>query len=169
MKPARRGVWILRARFVVASLALAASVAGLSGVGAPAHAASPTDGVQWNLVWSDEFDGPDGSLPDPTKWAHDTGGHGWGNNELQNYTNRVENTRQEGGHLVLEARQEAFGTNAYTSGRLKTQGIIDWTYGKFEARLKIPTGRGLWPAFWMLGSNISQPGIGWPRCGEIDI
>jgi len=118
----------------------------------------------WRLVWHDEFDG---TALDTTKWVRETGGNGWGNGELEFYTNRVENARVENGYLVIEARREAFGNQAYTSARLKTQGLGVWKYGRIEARIQIPRGQGLWPAFWMLGDNIPQ--VGWPTCGEIDI
>lgn len=126
----------------------------------------------WSLVWSDEFAQPDGSPPDASKWVYDLGGGGWGNNELQTYTRRTNNCRVENGQLVIEARQEdhtgADGiARGYTSARLKTQGKAAWTYGRMEARLKVPRGQGLWPAFWMLGTNIDT--VGWPTCGEIDI
>jgi beta-glucanase (GH16 family) len=117
----------------------------------------------WNLVWSDEFNQPDGSLPDATKWAFDLGGNGWGNNELETYTSRTNNARIENGMLVIEARREDFtGTDgrkrAYTSARLKTKALAAWTYGRFEARIKIPAGQGIWPAFWMLGDNMENIG-----------
>ena len=118
----------------------------------------------WRLVWRDEFDG---AALDTTKWVRETGGNGWGNAELEFYTDRVENARLEHGSLVIEARRESFGNRAYTSARLKTQGLGAWRYGRIEARMQIPRGQGLWPAFWMLGDNIPQ--VGWPGCGEIDI
>jgi len=118
----------------------------------------------WQLVWHDEFDG---TALDTTKWTWDTGGNGWGNAELEYYTNRVENARLENGFLVIEARHEPFGNQQYTSARLKTQGLGAWRYGRIEARMKIPRGQGMWPAFWLLGDNIAQ--VGWPQCGEIDI
>ena len=121
----------------------------------------------WQLTWSDEFDGPAGRLPDATKWAFDlgTGEGGWGNAELQSYTNRPENVSLDGsGNLVITAIQEG---NRFTSARIKTQGLFAQKYGRFEARLKTPYGPGLWPAFWMLGENIQT--VGWPQCGEIDI
>ena len=121
----------------------------------------------WNLVWSDEFSQADGSAPDASKWGYDTGGGGWGNNELQYYTSRTNNARIEGGQLVIEARQESYGGRNYTSARLLTKGKKSWTYGRIEARLKIPRGQGIWPAFWMLGANIDS--LGWPACGEIDV
>ena len=121
----------------------------------------------WTLVWSDEFAQPDGSPPNPTNWVHDVGAGGWGNNELENYTSRTNNVRIEGGQLVIEARQESFSGSAYTSGRIKTQGKKAWTQGRIEARIRIPRGKGIWPAFWSLGTEIDS--AGWPACGEIDI
>jgi len=123
-------------------------------------------------VWSDEFSGQDGSAPDASKWTYDIGGSGWGNHELEYYTNRRENARIEDGKLVVTARQEAYtGPNGakfnYTSARLKTQGLFSQAYGRFEARIKLPAGQGMWPAFWMVGENIGSDG--WPKCGEIDI
>jgi len=121
----------------------------------------------WDLVWADEFNQAEGSTPDPTKWGHDIGGGGWGNKELQHYTSRTNNARIEEGHLVIEALEESHGERDYTSARLLTKGKSSWTYGRMEARIKIPRGQGIWPAFWMLGTNIST--VGWPRCGEIDV
>ncbi|WP_298736387.1 carbohydrate-binding protein [uncultured Chitinophaga sp.] len=116
----------------------------------------------WQLVWQDEFDNSIG--PD---WVFETGNgaSGWGNNELEYY--RRENATVENGQLVITARRESFNGFNYTSARMKTQGRKSWTYGKIEARIKIPTFSGAWPAFWMLGDNIGS--IGWPDCGEIDI
>jgi beta-glucanase (GH16 family) len=123
-------------------------------------------------VWSDEFNVANGSAPDPTKWTYDLGGGGWGNQELETYTSRPVNAQIQNGDLVITARQETYtGTDGitrnYTSARLKTQGLFSQAYGRFEARIKIPRGQGLWPAFWMLGSDIST--AGWPQCGEIDV
>ena len=126
---------------------------------------APTTAAEWKLVWSDEFSQPDGSAPDAAKWGNDVGGNGWGNNELECYT--TNNARIEGGQLVIEARQENSGGRKYTSARLLTQGKWAWTYGRIEARIKLPRGPGIWPAFWMLGANIGA--AGWPACGEIDI
>jgi len=124
-------------------------------------------GTGWSLVWSDEFSQTNGSSPDATKWAYDIGAGGWGNNELEYYTSRTNNARIENSNLVIEARLENFSGSSYTSARLKTQNKKSWTYGRIEARMKIPRGQGIWPAFWMLGTNISS--VGWPACGEIDI
>ena len=119
----------------------------------------------WQLVWADEFDGS--GAPDPAKWGYDIGGNGWGNNELQYYTDRTENARQENGNLVIEAREESFGGRQYTSARLVTRNLASWTYGRFEARIKLPVGQGIWPAFWMLAED--SPYGNWPLSGEIDI
>ncbi len=120
--------------------------------------------ADWRLVWSDEFEGTD---IDATKWGFDLGGGGWGNSELEYYTSHTNNARIEGGQLVIEARQESYGGSRYTSARLLTKGKWSWAYGRVEARIKIPRGQGLWPAFWMLGTNIDS--VGWPTCGEVDI
>ena len=121
----------------------------------------------WTLLWADEFTQTDGTKPDSSKWGYDIGGSGWGNNELQYYTDRTENARIESGALVVEARAENFGGRSYTSARLLTKDKHSWTYGRIEARIKVARGQGIWPAFWMLGSNIGS--VGWPECGEIDI
>lgn len=126
----------------------------------------------WKLVWSDEFDGPDGSPPDSTKWVLESGGNGWGNNELEYYTARPQNVFQQNGNLVIRAVEEQYkGADGvernYTSARLKTAGKFTQKYGRFEARIKIPKGQGIWPAFWMLGDDIDK--VGWPKSGEIDI
>lgn len=120
----------------------------------------------WNLVWSDEFNGT--SL-NTSNWVAETGtgSGGWGNNELQYYTNRSQNLQVTGGNLVITARKESYGGMQYTSARIKTQGLKSFKYGKIEARIKLPSGQGLWPAFWMLGDNITS--VGWPKSGEIDI
>jgi len=121
--------------------------------------------AEWKLVWSDEFD-KDG-LPDSTKWGYDTGGHGWGNHELQYYTaNRLENARQENGNLIIEARKEDWEGNEYSSARLVTRDKFELTYGKIEVRAQLPAGRGTWPAIWMLAAT--KP-LSWPQDGEIDI
>jgi len=125
------------------------------------------DQRNWQLVWSDEFNDPAGVLPDASKWTFDigTGQSGWGNQELQYYTNNPANVSTDGeGNLVITAIRSG---NSFTSARIKTQGLFARKYGRFEARLKTPYGPGLWPAFWMLGENIeTNP---WPQCGEIDI
>ncbi|MGE5811545.1 MAG: family 16 glycosylhydrolase, partial [Ignavibacteria bacterium] len=118
----------------------------------------------WQLVWSDEFDSTSINL---SNWTHESGGNGWGNNELQFYTNRDVNSYIDSGKLVIKAVAENYSGRSYTSARLKTQGKRFWQYGKVESRLKLPFGQGIWPAFWMLGENITY--TGWPACGEIDI
>ncbi len=127
---------------------------------------------RWTLVWNDEFNQPDGSRPDSTKWVAEVGGHGWGNHELEYYTDRPQNASIEDGKLVIRALREDYTgkdgvTKQYTSARLKTEGKFARRYGRFEARIKIPYGQGIWPAFWMLGDDISK--VDWPNCGEIDI
>jgi beta-glucanase (GH16 family) len=141
-------------------------------------AASVSARTTWTLAWSDEFNGAAGSAVDGTKWVLETGGgsNGWGNRERQYYTNTTKNAAMDGvGNLVITAYRESpgkkyrcwYGECRYTSARLKTQGRFEQTYGRFEARLKLPYGQGIWPAFWMLGNNINT--AGWPACGEIDI
>jgi beta-glucanase (GH16 family) len=126
----------------------------------------------WTLTWSDDFNGADGSSPDAAKWVFDTGGRGWGNQELESYTSRPVNAKQLDGNLVITALKEDFtGADGiarnYTSARMKTVGRFSQAYGRFEARMQLPLGKGIWPAFWMLGDNIA--GDGWPKAGEIDI
>jgi beta-glucanase (GH16 family) len=126
---------------------------------------SCADKNKWKLVWSDEFDYT--GLPDSTKWTPETGGHGWGNNELQFYTaGRKENARVENGMLTIEARKENWDSMKYTSSRLVTKGKGDWQYGKVEVKARLPKGRGTWPAIWMLASTTPMK---WPDDGEIDI
>jgi beta-glucanase (GH16 family) len=128
------------------------------------------DERNWQLVWSDDFDGSAGELPDASRWTFDIGNglEGWGNRELQYYTDRTENVSMDGnGNLVITARSESFGGSQFTSARIKTQGLFEQQYGRFEASLITPYGPGIWPAFWMLGSNIDE--VSWPQCGEIDI
>ncbi|MBJ6362767.1 RICIN domain-containing protein [Paenibacillus sp. GCM10012307] len=127
---------------------------------------APSAKAAYSLVWSDEFNG---STINSNNWTFEigTGSNGWGNEELQYYTSRPENARIENGNLVIEARQESYGGRNYTSARLKTQGKQTFKYGRIEARIKLPKGQGLWPAFWTLGSDITS--VGWPRSGEIDI
>jgi hypothetical protein len=118
------------------------------------------------LIWNDEFSG---AIVDETKWTFEIGtgcpNCGWGNNELEYY--RKENTSIVEGNLIIEAKAESFGAMAYTSSRLITKGKLDFKYGRVDVRAALPKGQGLWPAIWMLGSNIST--VGWPACGEIDI
>lgn len=122
----------------------------------------------YRLTWEDNFEGTAGTLPNPANWVYELGrgpnGDGWGNNELQSYTNNPENVSLDGqGNLAITARNEG----GFSSARIKTEGKFDQAYGRFEARIKLPYGQGIWPAFWMLGADFST--VGWPQCGEIDI
>ena len=116
---------------------------------------------EYQLVWSDEFDG---DQLDESVWSYNTGGNGWGNNEKQYYTDRPENIRVQNGMLEIEARKEQYQNNEYTSARIMSKGKKTFTYGKFESRINFPGGKGTWPAFWMMGNSGN-----WPNCGEIDI
>lgn len=118
------------------------------------------------IVWQDDFDGPAGAPPDPSVWSHELGAGGWGNDELQTYTASTANAALDGdGHLVITARREPGG--GYTSARLVTAGKVAVGHGRVEARIQVPAGRGVWPAFWMLGCDL--PEVSWPTCGEIDV
>ena len=135
----------------------------------PSPAPSPTpewERAGWELVWQDEFEGTELNREN---WTFDIGGNGWGNQEWEFYSDRPENVRVEEDMLVIEARKEeaSFSGRPYSSARLKTEGLHTWKYGRIEARLKLPYGQGIWPAFWMLGENLAQKG--WPGAGEIDI
>ena len=120
----------------------------------------------WELVWQDEFNTP--GAPDAAKWTYDVGNgpnnDGWGNAELQSYTNRAENIVIADGKLKITAIKNG---NAFTSARIKTQGLFEQGYGRIEASIKLPYGPGIWPAFWMVGNDVNTKG--WPQCGEIDI
>lgn len=119
------------------------------------------------LTWQDEFDGPIDASPNPSRWTYDLGTD-WGNAQLEYDTARPENVSLDGaGHLRIVARKENYNGCAYTSARILTRGLFTQTKGRFEARLQLPVGQGIWPAFWLLGSNIGS--VGWPTCGEIDI
>jgi beta-glucanase (GH16 family) len=147
----------------------------LNGCQRPASAfvsSASNSNRNWVLTWKDEFTGSNGTSPDTTKWIMESGGNGWGNNELEYYTPRLENLRLEDGNLVIEALKKDFtGSDGvkrrYTSGRLETKGRFSQAYGRFEARIKIPSGQGVWPAFWLLGDDFKV--VGWPACGEIDV
>jgi beta-glucanase (GH16 family) len=137
-----------------------------SFLGAMILTASLASAQTWNLVWSDEFEVP--GLPDPAKWGYDVGGGGYGNNELQYYTDaRAENASVANGVLTIKAIKESFGGNNYTSARLVTANKGDWLYGKIEVRAKLPKGRGMWPAIWMLPTDWEYGG--WPSSGELDL
>ena len=126
-----------------------------------------------STLFSDDFDGAAGTAPSASRWSDDTGGNGWGNNELESYTNRTDNAALDGaGNLSITARKETYTgsdgiTRDYTSARLTTRNTFSFQYGTAEARVRIPGGQGLWPAFWLLGSNIGS--VGWPVCGEMDV
>ena len=156
--------WLRCACFGIVALAAASRASSAQGTAAGAPV--------WHLVWSDEFSGASGTLPDATKWTFDLGGRGNGNHELETYTDRTANVQQQDGHLVVTAlKEDRTGPDGiprhYTSARIKTQGLFAQTYGRFEARIKMPLGKGIWPAFWMLGTDIDT--AHWPQCGEIDI
>ncbi|MFA0963829.1 family 16 glycosylhydrolase [Roseivirga sp. BDSF3-8] len=142
-------------------------VDNMAGAMAPDGYITPTSYSGMNLVWADEFDG--NSL-NTSNWSYELGDGcpdlcGWGNNELQVY--KSENVSVANGHLVIEAREERTGAKAYTSGRIKTEGKQSFKYGRIDIRAKMPRGKGMWPALWMLGANHST--AGWPASGEIDI
>ncbi|NWJ50218.1 MAG: family 16 glycosylhydrolase [Bacteroidetes bacterium] len=118
----------------------------------------------YTLVWNDEFEG---ATLDSKIWNYEVGGGGWGNQELEYYTSSTNNSYLTNGCLVIEARKETIGTNNYTSARLTTQNKKEFTYGRIDIRAKLPVAKGMWPALWMLGSNISM--VNWPKCGETDI
>ncbi len=127
--------------------------------------ASAQSTKQYKLIWSDEFN-KDG-LPDSTKWGYNLGSGGWGNQESQYYTNRINNAMVKNGRLKIIAEKEKYEGSDYTSARLLTKNKFTFQYGKVTARAKIPFGKGTWPAIWMLGANDGV--VGWPQCGEIDI
>jgi beta-glucanase (GH16 family) len=137
-----------------------------SGAGAASDqdSAPPNTVDGYTLVWSDEFNGADGSPVDPSKWVHETGGNN-ANDELEYYSDSIDNSQQLGGNLVITATSDGQGN--YTSARINTSASFSPQYGRIEARAQLPFGQGLWPAFWMLGDNIGD--VGWPACGEIDI
>ena len=145
-------------------LALPAAV----GCAEPTTSALADGFGDWQMVWSDEFDGAAGSAVDTDVWTHDVGGDGWGNEQLEYNTNRTDNVRLDGeGHLEIVALEEDYDSNSYTSGRITTLGGYQQGYGRYEASIKLPEGKGLWPAFWMLGADFEE--VGWPTCGEVDI
>ncbi|MBP7095965.1 MAG: glycoside hydrolase family 16 protein [Spirochaetia bacterium] len=165
LPPARRSA----RRAALAALPLALSACVDPG-GTLVEAETTIDHAGWTLAWSDEFDGAE---LDSAKWKAEFGNgvNGWGNQEKQYYTARAENlaiVQADGASaLRIAARAEAYEGFAYTSARIKTEGKFSFTYGRAEARVKLPAGKGLWPAFWMLGDSIAT--VGWPECGEIDI
>jgi beta-glucanase (GH16 family) len=126
-----------------------------------------TPNSDWKLVWADEFAGADGSQPDPSKWTYDTGAGGWGNNELEYYTDRPDNAYLEKGSLVIQANKESYQGQDYTSARVVSRQRGDWTYGRIEVRARLPQGQGIWPAIWMMPTDAAYGA--WPDSGEIDI
>ena len=154
------------ARRAPAALARPAAAGSAGGAGDPL--------AGWVLAWSDEFNGADGSAVDSSKWGHDVGGGGFGNSELEYYTNGTQNAVVQGGNLVITATTAGAssytcsypsnGPCKYTSARLLSKGKFSQKYGRLEARIQIPEGQGIWPAFWAMGVNGN-----WPACGEIDI
>ncbi|MBN1171679.1 MAG: family 16 glycosylhydrolase [Micromonosporaceae bacterium] len=155
----------------VAAVALAATGLAVTALRHSPDASAAVGG----LVWADDFNGAAGSAVDSSKWNYDTGGGGWGNQELEYYTSGNANAALDGnGNLVITARKETpagsscwYGTCQYTSARLLTSGKFTKQYGRMEARMKLPKGQGIWPAFWALGDNLGS--VGWPNSGEIDI
>jgi beta-glucanase (GH16 family) len=144
----------------LAVLMLAAAVATTSCI-------KPPTAASYKLVWKDEFDGPTGQQPEASRWKYDVGTD-WGNAQLEYDTARPENVSLDGqGHLAITARKEVYLGQQYTSGRINTSGLFAQDGGRFEARMRLPAGRGMWPAFWLLGANISS--VPWPGCGELDI
>lgn len=122
----------------------------------------------WVQVWSDEFNAAAGSPIDSATWNHDVGGDGWGNEQLEHNTDRTDNAFHDGdGHLVIRAQREDHEGNAYTSARITSMDKVEVGPARVEARIKVPEGQGIWPAFWMLGEDFAD--VGWPACGEIDI
>jgi beta-glucanase (GH16 family) len=169
-QPFRAALRVMSTTLAIVSIAVLAC--GGSGRPPAAPTPPPPAAGPWQLVWSDEFSEPDGAAPDPSRWVFDLGGGGWGNNELQTYTDRRENSVVRHGILAIRALKESFAgadgiRREFTSARIKTLGRFSQRYGRFEARLRIPRGQGIWPAFWMLGDDIER--TGWPACGEIDV
>lgn len=122
----------------------------------------------WTLLWSDEFDGAQGTEVDSSKWNLVNKGDGFGNNELEFYRNGTNNAAMDGnGNLVITVKKESYSGRNYTSAKLESSGKFEHLYGRYESRMKIPAGQGIWPAFWMLGNDIGS--VGWPTCGEVDI
>jgi beta-glucanase (GH16 family) len=143
---------------------LALAVLALPVLGAGSCAEDPAGR---ELIWADEFDGPAGQLPDPGRWRFDVGTD-WGNRQLEYDTDRAENVSLDGaGHLAITAREELWLGQPYTSGRINTKDLFAQQYGRFEARIRLPVGQGIWPAFWLRGADLET--VGWPASGEIDI
>ncbi|HQZ86506.1 MAG TPA: glycoside hydrolase family 16 protein, partial [Actinomycetota bacterium] len=150
------------------------------GIASPSAAQLPTAvsaTPSWTLTWADEFNAVAGAKPSGTKWGYDLGGGGFGNAERQYYTNRAENVSTDGrGNLAITARRETlpgsscwYGSCQYTSGRILTKNKFTQRYGRFEARMRLPAGQGVWPAFWMQGDDTGSGGTAWPGRGELDV
>ncbi|GFZ29517.1 hypothetical protein CSC2_00430 [Clostridium zeae] len=154
---------------LVAATVISALLFGMTFTSIPATTAKASINDGWVQVWADEFNSANGSAVDTSKWSFDTGAGGWGNNELENYTNRTQNAYMQDGSLILQANKENYNGSQYTSARIITKNKFSVKYGRVEMRAKLPYGQGMWPAFWMLGSNIDNVDVGWPKCGEIDI
>ncbi|HWV33139.1 MAG TPA: glycoside hydrolase family 16 protein [Dyadobacter sp.] len=152
---------------ILFELAVAAAISGCAQPAEKPKAAVPVYEFAPTPSWQDEFNTP--GKPDAAKWSYDLGDHGWGNNELENYTNKIGNAKVENGNLIITAIKEPSGKQQYSSARLVSKGKGDFTYGKFEIRAKLPKGRGTWPAIWMLASGNNYGNKGWPDNGEIDI
>jgi beta-glucanase (GH16 family) len=128
---------------------------------------SDTKPERIELAWEDEFEGPAGQSPSASRWVFDIG-TGWGNAQLEYDTDRPENVSLDGnGNLAITAIKEIYMGSEYTSGRINTRDRFSQAYGRFEARIKLPVGQGIWPAFWLLGTDFAD--VGWPDCGEVDI
>jgi beta-glucanase (GH16 family) len=163
------------ARILKVSTAVTVVAAATAFIVASPSTTPPAEAAIGGLTWSDEFNAAAGTPPNSAKWLRETGGGGWGNNELEYYTTSTSNAAHDGqGNMVITARRENpagygcwYGSCQYTSARLNTSGRFTQAYGRFEARIKLPRGQGIWPAFWMLGDNIGS--VGWPASGEIDI
>lgn len=153
----------MKLKIIACTLASAILFTNITSV----HAAETNTSETFRLIWSDEFNG---NSINRSNWTFDigNGNNGWGNNELQYYTDRNENARVEDGNLIIEAKKEHYNNSNYTSARLKTKNLKEFTYGRIEAKIKLPDGQGIWPAFWMLGSSFNGDSD-WPQCGEIDI
>ena len=144
-------------------LAAAAAIALAGAIGCERESSMQ----EYQLVWEDDFEGSAGASPDTTKWVFDIG-TGWGNAQLEYDTGRPENASLDGeGNLRITARKESYLGCEYTSARMITWGRFSHGYGRFEARIRLPVGQGIWPAFWLLGADFNT--VGWPACGEIDI
>lgn len=154
---------------VLVALTVACAASPAEPTAAPTVTPAPTATPAWvrpgwELVWQDEFDGPE---INGEYWTHEVGGSGWGNGEAQYYTDEPQNSFIEDGYLVIQALEENKLGKRFTSARLMTRHKVEVTYGRIEARIQIPYGQGIWPAFWMLGANLDRKG--WPHNGEIDI